>query len=163
MIRRPPRSTLFPYTTLFRSLDFPVLYGSGRDGWMAANPHGPTTDLTPLFELVLRSEERRVGKEWRSERIRYKEESYSGADVRTTQPRCGTKRHLWRNLPLPRSTSARQASVSFFLFSSRRRHTRSLRDWSSDVCSSDLLTSPSSTARDATAGWRPIRTDQQRT
>src|SRR6266403_5168924 len=26
-----------------------------------------------------------------------------------------------------------------FVFSSRRRHTRSLRDWSSDVCSSDLL------------------------
>src|SRR5258708_10656215 len=29
MIRRPPRSTLFPYTTLFRSSDFPV-------GWPAA-------------------------------------------------------------------------------------------------------------------------------
>src|SRR5436190_24017058 len=28
----------------------------------------------------------------------------------------------------------------FFFFSSRRRHTRSLCDWSSDVCSSDLLT-----------------------
>src|SRR5437868_14741457 len=28
----------------------------------------------------------------------------------------------------------------FFFFSSRRRHTRSKRDWSSDVCSSDLLT-----------------------
>src|SRR6266496_4907702 len=28
--------------------------------------------------------------------------------------------------------------VCFFFFSSRRRHTRSLRDWSSDVCSSDL-------------------------
>src|SRR5207247_6998224 len=27
---------------------------------------------------------------------------------------------------------------SFFFFSSRRRHTRSTRDWSSDVCSSDL-------------------------
>src|SRR6266496_4798155 len=27
-----------------------------------------------------------------------------------------------------------------FFFSSRRRHTRSLRDWSSDVCSSDLTT-----------------------
>src|SRR5438132_5246077 len=26
----------------------------------------------------------------------------------------------------------------FFFFSSRRRHTRSLSDWSSDVCSSDL-------------------------
>src|SRR5947207_11268479 len=29
----------------------------------------------------------------------------------------------------------------FFFFSSRRRHTRSLCDWSSDVCSSDLGTS----------------------
>src|SRR5207249_10693008 len=28
----------------------------------------------------------------------------------------------------------------FFFFSSRRRHTRSKRDWSSDVCSSDLFT-----------------------
>src|SRR3712207_9421466 len=27
----------------------------------------------------------------------------------------------------------------FFFFSSRRRHTRYWRDWSSDVCSSDLL------------------------
>src|SRR5437867_7194507 len=31
---------------------------------------------------------------------------------------------------------------SFFFFSSRRRHTRSYGDWSSDVCSSDLLISP---------------------
>src|SRR6266403_4853891 len=30
-------------------------------------------------------------------------------------------------------------SNPFFFFSSRRRHTRSLRDWSSDVCSSDLV------------------------
>src|SRR5207249_6314195 len=28
-----------------------------------------------------------------------------------------------------------------FFFSSRRRHTRSKRDWSSDVCSSDLVAS----------------------
>src|SRR5437868_11467168 len=28
---------------------------------------------------------------------------------------------------------------SLFFFSSRRRHTRSKRDWSSDVCSSDLV------------------------
>src|SRR5207248_7822935 len=28
--------------------------------------------------------------------------------------------------------------VLFFFFSSRRRHTRSYGDWSSDVCSSDL-------------------------
>ncbi|MBX9590120.1 MAG: translational GTPase TypA [Hyphomonadaceae bacterium] len=35
-------------------LDFPVLYGSGRDGWMAADPAGPKNDLEPLFDLVLR-------------------------------------------------------------------------------------------------------------
>src|SRR5690606_41179616 len=31
-------------------------------------------------------------------------------------------------------------SVVLFFFSSRRRHTRFSRDWSSDVCSSDLVT-----------------------
>src|SRR5258706_13669933 len=30
--------------------------------------------------------------------------------------------------------------VCFFFFSSRRRHTRLVSDWSSDVCSSDLVT-----------------------
>src|SRR2546422_6634722 len=30
-------------------------------------------------------------------------------------------------------------SIYFFFFSSRRRHTRCSRDWSSDVCSSDLF------------------------
>src|SRR3989449_1509908 len=34
------------------------------------------------------------------------------------------------------------ASIFFFFFSSRRRHTRCSRDWSSDVCSSDLGTPP---------------------
>src|SRR5215510_15595116 len=29
--------------------------------------------------------------------------------------------------------------IFFFFFSSRRRHTRWPRDWSSDVCSSDLV------------------------
>src|SRR5690606_39774923 len=35
--------------------------------------------------------------------------------------------------------------VFFFFFSSRRRHTRFSRDWSSDVCSSDLMLSLSNT------------------
>src|SRR3712207_8399418 len=33
----------------------------------------------------------------------------------------------------------------FFFFSSRRRHTRYWRDWSSDVCSSDLGLAPGQT------------------
>src|SRR5699024_11325244 len=35
--------------------------------------------------------------------------------------------------------------VTMFFFSSRRRHTRSKRDWSSDVCSSDLESEDSKT------------------
>src|SRR3712207_9173379 len=35
----------------------------------------------------------------------------------------------------------------FFFFSSRRRHTRYWRDWSSDVCSSDLAVSISEKCR----------------
>ena len=34
-------------------LDFPVLFGSGRDGWMALEPEGPQEGLSPLFDLVL--------------------------------------------------------------------------------------------------------------
>jgi GTP-binding protein len=36
-------------------LDFPVLYGSAKEGWMAESPEGPKDQgMTPLFELVLR-------------------------------------------------------------------------------------------------------------
>src|SRR5215469_8395247 len=41
-----------------------------------------------------------------------------------------------RRLHLPQPAGVQ--SLGFF-FSSRRRHTRSLRDWSSDVCSSDWV------------------------
>jgi GTP-binding protein len=35
-------------------LDFPILYGSGRDGWMAAAPEGPKDQaLGPLFDMIL--------------------------------------------------------------------------------------------------------------
>src|SRR5207249_10214110 len=37
-------------------------------------------------------------------------------------------------------TGKRMVLALVFFFSSRRRHTRSKRDWSSDVCSSDLVT-----------------------
>jgi GTP-binding protein len=34
-------------------LDFPVLYGSGRNGWMALDPAGPQESLAPMFELIV--------------------------------------------------------------------------------------------------------------
>src|SRR5438445_3804556 len=45
--------------------------------------------------------------------------------------------------------------VFFFFFSSRRRHTRYWRDWSSDVCSSDLTAHLTRVAQD-TAGGRQV-------
>src|SRR5256885_7975719 len=39
MIRRPPRSTLFPYTTLFRSIGADVC-GRGLPGWLGRWDHG---------------------------------------------------------------------------------------------------------------------------
>src|SRR6266508_593175 len=36
-------------------LDFPILYGSSREGWMAASPDGPKDQgMRPLFDLVIR-------------------------------------------------------------------------------------------------------------
>src|SRR3712207_9577013 len=50
-----------------------------------------------------------------------------------------------------------QRSARFF-FSSRRRHTRYWRDWSSDVCSSDLAARPSHRAAGLVANLiRPSR------
>jgi GTP-binding protein len=34
-------------------LDFPVLYGSAKVGWMGANVEGPKTSMAPLFDLIL--------------------------------------------------------------------------------------------------------------
>ena len=35
-------------------LDFPILYGSAKQGWMADSPEGPQVDLAPMFDLVLK-------------------------------------------------------------------------------------------------------------
>src|SRR5258708_27935510 len=52
MIRRPPRSTLFPYTTLFRSL---------KEGW----PTGPNTMFYQIAMHIFRNMPGDSG--WRSE------------------------------------------------------------------------------------------------
>src|SRR5260370_4807400 len=52
MIRRPPRSTLFPYTTLFRSLHFQRLQAFGV-GDVHATVLAPPEVVTRLREPVL--------------------------------------------------------------------------------------------------------------
>src|SRR5256886_17614057 len=87
MIRRPPRSTLFPYTTLFRSIQqvqagLMAIYVSG---WQVAADANHALEMYPdqslypsdsvpallrrinnALKRADRSEERRVGKECRS-------------------------------------------------------------------------------------------------
>src|SRR2546430_4876615 len=67
MIRRPPRSTLFPYTTLFRSKDGELLRiqserGARDSGGVIAGKgklrmNGHAGDLDPLGSDAVRSEE----------------------------------------------------------------------------------------------------------
>src|SRR2546423_11206398 len=59
MIRRPPRSTLFPYTTLFRSpRDDPRRHGAPKQGGRAIMPSGGIA-VQGLANLV-RDEQRRA-------------------------------------------------------------------------------------------------------
>src|SRR5215211_8769661 len=50
----------------------------------------------------------------------------------------------------------------FFFFSSRRRHTRSLCDWSSDVCSSDLGPPPTPWSATWTRSSPTTRSEERR-
>src|SRR3712207_8614826 len=50
MIRRPPRSTLFPYTTLFRSVGVKVAFGDGEEG-SGGHPHGAAFDQELVVPL----------------------------------------------------------------------------------------------------------------
>src|SRR3989442_5436370 len=52
MIRRPPRSTLFPYTTLFRSVNFPVAAKTGTARRVVGGRYAPgqyTASFAALF------------------------------------------------------------------------------------------------------------------
>src|SRR5262245_63721763 len=51
---------------------------------------------------------------------------------------CALDRSSWCSSCLAFSFRLACSCSLFFFFSSRRRHTRCLSDWSSDVCSSDL-------------------------
>src|SRR6266576_2671583 len=57
MIRRPPRSTLFPYTTLFRSHHVPVdffCYPAGRYDWNVVRSEEHTSELQSRRDIVCR-------------------------------------------------------------------------------------------------------------
>src|SRR5437016_10271225 len=69
MIRRPPRSTLFPYTTLFRSIGSVVTAlllascgGSSGDTGQSCTPAGGSTSGTPTQTVKLVADPNTIGK-----------------------------------------------------------------------------------------------------
>src|SRR2546427_12768499 len=56
MIRRPPRSTLFPYTTLFRSWDVARFRVRGADGHRVPGGSGGATPPTVRVDAAVRRE-----------------------------------------------------------------------------------------------------------
>src|SRR3712207_7338082 len=61
MIRRPPRSTLFPYTTLFRSLGLGIFYSIAGfcqagfeilEGGIVSYAGDPTVNLTLIYLII---------------------------------------------------------------------------------------------------------------
>src|SRR5690606_8956728 len=119
-------------------------------------PHGQGPGVRDVRRARLetpppRSEERRVGKEcrsrWPSQPINKKMSMLEQEDTRLNQPRRVTSTQtdtsssstaLGTTETQPHKKKSITAQQQFF-FSSRRRHTRFSRDWSSDVCSSDLF------------------------
>src|SRR6266705_3183216 len=105
----------------------------------------PLPDRKKSHASASRSEERRVGKEGRSRWSPYHEKK-KRTDVVTRGLHCGEVTRLLRhtadrNDDIYRVCDGSVCDVlrtdAYFFFSSRRRHTRSYGDWSSDVCSSD--------------------------
>src|SRR5438132_8491338 len=70
MLRRPPRSTLFPYTTLFRStIKKPPRFGGMKTyNWEGVNPDGyfldklePIPSALPSFQKLFQVSDRKSG------------------------------------------------------------------------------------------------------
>src|SRR2546426_12221897 len=81
MIRRPPRSTLFPYTTLFRSLARVPLVAAGER---------PLAQRLAAADLVVTATLAKTERDWRYEEpcgiLRHL--MYGCADIRRTRRRC---------------------------------------------------------------------------
>src|SRR5437867_10158220 len=93
MIRRPPRSTLFPYTTLFRSMQGTLLsnVGYGRAAVAALNAFGidaaairseeHTSELQSPYDLVCRL---LLEKKKKTQQIKKNTSTHSSASIHAT-------------------------------------------------------------------------------
>ena len=45
---------MFSLDATEEQLDFTVVYGSAKQGWMSTDWHKPTTDITPLLDAIIK-------------------------------------------------------------------------------------------------------------
>src|SRR3712207_7568652 len=103
MIRRPPRSTLFPYTTLFRSAE--VLDGAAADAALAAVEAADRELLPEVRELL---------DEWPARVEAYSGDEYvysvRGKEIRTPLTRETLSGSKVRRVALPRTREDRKST-----------------------------------------------------
>src|SRR6266571_3018644 len=116
MIRRPPRSTLFPYTTLFRSTSTPaapMARSAGGYRWGPGRSEEHTSELQSHVNLVCRL------------LLEKKKKRHQASPHREQKPRL----RPWRRRPVPgrlsRTSRRRVSRPCFFFFLMIRRPPRS--------------------------------------
>src|SRR5262249_59640633 len=90
---------------------------------------------------------------------RDKQRMWQPVDMSVIKRQTERQRARLKALLLDNMTSVLYFFVFSFFFSSRRRHTRLVSDWSSDVCSSDLVSDHAAVRRhrsDHLCGRRPF-------
>src|SRR2546429_9763764 len=100
MIRRPPRSTLFPYTTLFRANGAIALPSLQPPGSKQRGSHGPNTPviLIPLAGLCITSlHQAKSSKHERSEPIFSIQLAVLGGPPFHALRECGVSSHFYRS------------------------------------------------------------------
>src|SRR5689334_23611063 len=102
MIRRPPRSTLFPYTTLFRSSRSRAVASRRTDGsqspssdkavrsrWFDSRSEEHTSELQSQFHLVCRLLlEKKKKKKKKNKNVQKKKKPYSNSEKLNIQNLC---------------------------------------------------------------------------
>src|SRR5256885_4030000 len=127
MIRRPPRSTLFPYTTLFRSDKYDV---EDVVAGCVTQVHEQGADIARNAVLAA---------DWPIEVTGVALNRFCGSGVQAVNFAAMGVMAGMQHLVIGGGVESmsRVPMGSDLLFSSRRRHTILQGDWSSDVCSSD--------------------------
>src|SRR2546422_6023939 len=97
MIRRPPRSTLFPYTTLFRSRGAPGGAGWGREGARAGRGRSAPAVRSEEHTSELQSRLHLVCRLLLEKKKNKKQHTHKNTDNQTTV--LGTV-HVWTELRL---------------------------------------------------------------